>query len=470
MSGLENIANLALGKESILPGNPGQGGQAAAHPFLAVLDTVLTANPGQGEGEGRPPGQALRQIAAMAMGETALVPAGPARGVPTIEAAVEALAEEPMRAEDGTIDAEAIDRLLDRLLTQEPAISPTAQVAEGEAASAERSIEGASDRDPAAPSLEEVVLAAAAAMHSAGESRQNTSGRTGDAAGQTAEPRMPDRPPAMLRETAENMARLRQGNPHHHADARNGGDEQPEARRTADMARASGSDLTQRLRDGLVDRQANIDRSVPAQGQTPGQAQTQAQPEIVSSALSTVQDLGEDLSGRARIAMPNPGAGSAGYGADPAASNASSPVRAAIPALALEVASQARNGNRHFEIRLEPPELGRIEVRLEFARDGQMTTRMFVERPETLDMLMRDARGLEKALQANGVKVEDGAVQYQLRDQSAFGRHENAGRREDKQGSDHGSGDSQTDDHGDTPTPDADPWRRVGAAGLDVRV
>jgi flagellar hook-length control protein FliK len=93
---------------------------------------------------------------------------------------------------------------------------------------------------------------------------------------------------------------------------------------------------------------------------------------------------------------------------------------AAIPVagLAIEIAGKALADKNRFEIRLDPPELGRIEVRLDVDRDGNVTSRLTVERVETLDLLRRDAAGLERALQDAGLKTTDNGLQFSLRDQS----------------------------------------------------
>jgi flagellar hook-length control protein FliK len=66
---------------------------------------------------------------------------------------------------------------------------------------------------------------------------------------------------------------------------------------------------------------------------------------------------------------------------------------AAIPlaALPVTIAAHAKDGINRFEIGLDPPELGRIDVRLDIDRSGHVTSRLMVERPETLDLLRRDA-------------------------------------------------------------------------------
>ena len=104
----------------------------------------------------------------------------------------------------------------------------------------------------------------------------------------------------------------------------------------------------------------------------------------------------------------------------PASPTQPAPLAAAIPiaGLAVEIAGKALAGKNRFEIRLDPPELGRIEVRLDVDRDGNVTSRLTVDRADTLDLLRRDASGLERALQDAGLKTTDNGLQFSLRDQS----------------------------------------------------
>ncbi|MEO0497192.1 MAG: flagellar hook-length control protein FliK [Pseudomonadota bacterium] len=85
----------------------------------------------------------------------------------------------------------------------------------------------------------------------------------------------------------------------------------------------------------------------------------------------------------------------------------------------MEIARAVRAGKNHFEIKLDPPELGRIEVRMMMDKD-KAQARLQVERPETLDMLMRDKTQLERILSASGFDLE-GGIDMQLMDQSDEG-------------------------------------------------
>jgi flagellar hook-length control protein FliK len=98
---------------------------------------------------------------------------------------------------------------------------------------------------------------------------------------------------------------------------------------------------------------------------------------------------------------------------------------AAVPlnGLALQIAVTAQSGRSRFEIRLDPAELGRIDVRIEVDRHGQLSSHLMVEKPETLAMLRQDAPQLQRALDNAGFKTGDNGLQFSLRDQSWSGQN-----------------------------------------------
>lgn len=96
-----------------------------------------------------------------------------------------------------------------------------------------------------------------------------------------------------------------------------------------------------------------------------------------------------------------------------------------LNSLAADIALKAAGGNSRFEIRLDPAELGRIDVRLDVDKHGQVTSHLTVERPATLEMLRKDAPQLQQALEDAGLKTGDGGLQFSLRDQSSSGQQSN---------------------------------------------
>ncbi|MFC5066520.1 flagellar hook-length control protein FliK [Flaviflagellibacter deserti] len=88
----------------------------------------------------------------------------------------------------------------------------------------------------------------------------------------------------------------------------------------------------------------------------------------------------------------------------------------AIPALAGEIASRVKKGSSRFEIRLDPQELGRVDVRVDIDKNGTVHSRLIVEKAETLELLKSDQRALERALTDAGFKTDQGSLSFSMRD------------------------------------------------------
>ena len=89
----------------------------------------------------------------------------------------------------------------------------------------------------------------------------------------------------------------------------------------------------------------------------------------------------------------------------------------------MEIAANVQSGKSSFEIRLDPADLGRIDVRVQIDQNGQVTSHLTVEKPETLSMLRQDAPQLQQALNDAGLKTDSGGLQFSLRDQSSSGQN-----------------------------------------------
>ena len=109
----------------------------------------------------------------------------------------------------------------------------------------------------------------------------------------------------------------------------------------------------------------------------------------------------------------------------------------------LQITRAIADGQNEFTIRLNPPELGRIEVRLEFAADGGVKAALSAEKPETLNLLQRDAAALERALNDAGVKTDSGSLNFSLQQgETQAGEDSDA-----RAGSLSGAGDEAAEDH-----------------------
>ncbi|MEO1331526.1 MAG: flagellar hook-length control protein FliK [Pseudomonadota bacterium] len=91
----------------------------------------------------------------------------------------------------------------------------------------------------------------------------------------------------------------------------------------------------------------------------------------------------------------------------PAAANAAPAVLASAQAAAqVSVAIAAQRENGVIELRLDPPELGRVRLELRFDGADTVSVTLQAERPETLDLLRRQADQLGRELIAAGLSLD----------------------------------------------------------------
>lgn len=95
----------------------------------------------------------------------------------------------------------------------------------------------------------------------------------------------------------------------------------------------------------------------------------------------------------------------------------------AVRTVRVQIGQAARGGDNEFTVRLDPPEMGKVTVRMAF-EGGLVRATVMSDNPETLNLLQRDSRNLEKALEESGHKVETGGLEYELDE----GNKQSAGR------------------------------------------
>ena len=89
----------------------------------------------------------------------------------------------------------------------------------------------------------------------------------------------------------------------------------------------------------------------------------------------------------------------------------------ALAELPEAIATRSRDGHSRFDIRLSPAELGNVDVRVEVRSSGEVRAHLVVERTETLDMMLRDQRQLERSLSDAGLDVGSSGLQFSLKEQ-----------------------------------------------------
>ena len=95
----------------------------------------------------------------------------------------------------------------------------------------------------------------------------------------------------------------------------------------------------------------------------------------------------------------------------------------------MQITRAVNAGENEFSLKLNPPELGRVEARLEFTADRGVRATIFAENRETLNLLQRDAHVLEKALNDAGVRADAGSLSFSLKQQGGDGAESSNDRR-----------------------------------------
>ncbi len=86
-----------------------------------------------------------------------------------------------------------------------------------------------------------------------------------------------------------------------------------------------------------------------------------------------------------------------------------------VAQVVVQVTKAVSDGNDRITIKLSPADLGRIDVRLDIGSDGKIQAVFAADKPQTVEMLQRDARELERALQEAGLRANSGSLSFNLR-------------------------------------------------------
>jgi flagellar hook-length control protein FliK len=95
-----------------------------------------------------------------------------------------------------------------------------------------------------------------------------------------------------------------------------------------------------------------------------------------------------------------------------APSHAASPAAQIAPALVQM--GHAADGAQRLTVRLDPPELGHVQVRIDRPAEAAARVEITVEKPETLTLLLRDQPQLQHALDLAGVPSEGRSVTFHI--------------------------------------------------------
>ena len=153
---------------------------------------------------------------------------------------------------------------------------------------------------------------------------------------------------------------------------------------------------------------------------------------IAVPAAGLAQQANDQPSGRFGVAPENtpitgPSPASSHTAAGATTASAKAPVAKPLPfpavadQVAVQIAKAAAEGSDKISIKLKPASLGQIEVQLDVAADGRVNAVIAADKAETLDMLQRDSRALERALGDAGLRTDSGSLSFNLRGQNQHG-------------------------------------------------
>lgn len=91
------------------------------------------------------------------------------------------------------------------------------------------------------------------------------------------------------------------------------------------------------------------------------------------------------------------------------------PLQPASEQVAVQISRAVQQGADRITVNLKPASLGHISVDLEIGPDNRLIAVIAADRPETLDLMQRDARALERALNDAGLKTDSGSLSFNLR-------------------------------------------------------
>jgi len=146
----------------------------------------------------------------------------------------------------------------------------------------------------------------------------------------------------------------------------------------------------------------------------------------------------------------DPASRAAQAGASPQSRNAP-----ATDQVSVSLKKAVENGDSKLRIQLRPHDLGRVEVKLDIAGDGRAKAMVLAERPETLELLQRDSRVLERALQDAGLKTDHNSLSFDLQGRDGEERTQQAqrGDAEDKGSSAESGDDGDAIENSEHPIP-----------------
>lgn len=96
--------------------------------------------------------------------------------------------------------------------------------------------------------------------------------------------------------------------------------------------------------------------------------------------------------------------------------------------VSMNLQKAVQSGADTVTVQLKPDDLGSINVRLSFEKDGRVKANITADNVKTLDMLQRNSGDLQKSLQSAGIKTDSDSLSFSLQDDGQSGQQQQQAR------------------------------------------
>ncbi len=85
--------------------------------------------------------------------------------------------------------------------------------------------------------------------------------------------------------------------------------------------------------------------------------------------------------------------------------------------VSVQISKAINAGNDKISIQLKPADMGRVDVQMEVGQDGRISAVISADNKSTMDLLQKDAKELQQALQQAGLQLDNDSLSFNLREQ-----------------------------------------------------
>ena len=89
-----------------------------------------------------------------------------------------------------------------------------------------------------------------------------------------------------------------------------------------------------------------------------------------------------------------------------------------LNSFALDIAAKSHDGLKQFDIRMDPADLGRVDVSLSIDNSGKVQAHLTADQPQTLALLQKDSTVLRGALRDAGLNMAQNGLNFSLKGQN----------------------------------------------------